>query len=50
MKEIEIWKEIEGYDGAYMISNLGRVKSMARLSKQNHELPERILNPSHNNK
>lgn len=49
MKEVEIWKEIERYDGAYMISNLGRIKSMSRLSKQNHKLPEKILSPSHNN-
>lgn len=49
MSEIEIWKEIEGYDGAYMISNLGRIKSMPRLSKQNHLLPEKLLSISHNN-
>lgn len=28
----EIWKEIEGYDGFYLISNLGRVKSNGRES------------------
>ena len=27
----EIWKDIEGYDGYYQISNLGRVKSLGRL-------------------
>lgn len=43
--EEEIWKEIDGYNGAYMISNLGRVKSVARYSLQNHLLPERILQP-----
>ena len=26
----EIWKDIEGYEGLYQISNLGRVKSMER--------------------
>lgn len=26
----EIWKDIEGYEGRYQISNLGRVKSFAR--------------------
>ncbi|MGM5629768.1 NUMOD1 domain-containing DNA-binding protein [Apibacter raozihei] len=26
----EIWKEIPGYEGSYMISNKGRVKSLAR--------------------
>lgn len=27
MKEKEIWKDIEGYEGRYQVSNLGRVKS-----------------------
>lgn len=27
----EIWKDIEGYEGYYQVSNLGRVKSMERL-------------------
>ena len=25
---IEIWKDIEGYEGLYQVSNLGRVKSL----------------------
>lgn len=29
-KEIEIWKDIVGYEGLYQISNLGRVKSLKR--------------------
>lgn len=29
----EIWKEIEGYEGFYQISNLGRVKSIDRFVK-----------------
>jgi hypothetical protein len=28
--EGEIWKDIEGYDGYYQISNFGRVKSLSR--------------------
>lgn len=27
----EIWKDIEGYEGLYKVSNLGRVKSLDRL-------------------
>ena len=27
----EIWKDIEGYEGEYQISNLGRVKSLERF-------------------
>lgn len=29
----EIWKDIEGYEGLYQVSNLGRVKSLSRLRK-----------------
>lgn len=28
----EIWKDIEGYEGLYEISNLGRVKSLSKMS------------------
>lgn len=28
----EIWKDIEGYNGLYQISNFGRVKSLTRIS------------------
>lgn len=46
----EVWKDIEGYEGLYQVSNLGRVKSLARkhLLKINgkdcfRKQPERIL-------
>lgn len=42
----EIWKVIKETSGRYEISNLGRVKSCARISGQNTRLPERILKPS----
>lgn len=29
----EIWKDVVGYEGLYLISNLGRVKSVARQCK-----------------
>lgn len=28
MEETEIWKDIEGYEGLYQVSNFGRVKSL----------------------
>ena len=31
----EIWKDIEGYEGLYQVSNLGRVRSLDRLVEQN---------------
>ena len=40
-KETETWKDVVGYEGIYMISNLGRVKSLPR--KYNKRVPtERI--------
>lgn len=51
-KEIELWKDIEKYEGIYQISNLGRIKSVERVfykrkARKNHELmpvymPEKI--------
>jgi len=32
----EIWKDIEGYEGEYMVSNLGNVKSLPRMSWNGH--------------
>ena len=43
----EIWKNIAGFED-YMVSNTGKVKSKARLSRQNHRLPERILSQHYN--
>ena len=42
----EIWKDIEGYEGLYQISNMGRVKSVERMKwcgKGYYKTPERIL-------
>lgn len=41
----ELWKPINGYEDRYHVSNLGRVKSIKRISEQDHLLPERILRP-----
>lgn len=41
----EIWKDVVGFEGLYMVSNLGRIKSVERYM-QNHSklqlVPERI--------
>lgn len=37
---LEIWKDIKGYEGLYMVSNLGRVKNLPR---NNTIKKERIL-------
>lgn len=31
---MEIWKDIEGYEGLYQVSNLGRVRSLNRVTYQ----------------
>lgn len=49
----EIWKNIEGYEGLYQVSNLGRVKRLKKIFKKyngygifNHYLDEKILKPT----
>ena len=42
---MEIWKDIEGYEGIYQVSNLGRVKSLSRRDKLNRVIQEKILKP-----
>lgn len=42
--ENEIWKDIEGFEGYYEISNYGRVKSLPKtMGNKNHLSPVRIL-------
>lgn len=45
----EIWKDIEGYEGCYQVSNLGRIKSLSRKVKvqNNHTrtTKEKIISP-----
>jgi len=40
MPEKEEWRDIEGYEGIYQVSNEGRIK---RVAKQNNTWPGRIL-------
>ena len=37
----EVWKDIEGYEGKYQVSNLGNVKSL----NYNHTGKEKLLKP-----
>jgi hypothetical protein len=54
MNQEEIWKAVAGYEGHYEVSNLGRVKSLARkvisrnrnCSSMECCLQERMLSPS----
>lgn len=40
---MEIWKDIVNYEGLYQISNLGRVKSLKRNSKNQYCTEDKIL-------
>ena len=48
--EQEIWKDIEGYEGKYMISSMGRVKSLARIDSKGCHRKEKMLSPEHMSK
>lgn len=39
----EIWKDIEGYDGKYQVSNIGRVRSVDHIDKLNRHRKGKIL-------
>jgi hypothetical protein len=46
--DTEIWKDIDGFIDQYQVSNLGNVKSLERLVRNNHSFrmsKERILKP-----
>jgi NUMOD4 motif/HNH endonuclease len=43
MGTIETWKDIEGYEGLYQVSDLGRVKSLARVTRHGRKKQEIIL-------
>ena len=38
--EEEIWKDIEGYEGLYQVSNLGNIKSLPRKGTKGGILPQ----------
>ena len=42
----EIWKDVEGYEGIYQVSNFGRIKSIGRKNCSNVCLKDKILNPT----
>lgn len=48
----EIWKDIDGFEGIYQVSNLGNIKTLQRniyrkkTGKLHYIQPEKLLNPS----
>ena len=45
----EIWKDIEGYEGFYQVSNLGRVKSLDRHDAFDRLVKGKMITPRKNN-
>lgn len=41
----EVWKDIEGYEGKYQVSNLGRVRGLDRKNSMGKTVKGRILKP-----
>jgi hypothetical protein len=44
---MEIWKDIAGYEGLYQVSNMGQVKTMSRLHREDRPYvkKERVMKP-----
>ena len=42
---MEVWKDIKGYEGAYMVSNYGRVKSLKKNIKTHEETRNQYRSP-----
>ena len=42
----EVWRDIEGYEDLYQVSNMGRVKSLERKDRFGRVIKERILEPA----
>ena len=40
---MEVWRDIQGYEGLYQVSNKGRVKSVERYDSLGRAVKERIL-------
>lgn len=45
----EVWKDIKGYEGSYMISNLGRTKSLNRVNTRGTRIKGKFLKTRINN-
>ena len=46
--EEEVWKDIDGYEGSYQVSNYGRVRSKDRVSFSGRKLKGRVLKQTAN--
>lgn len=42
---MEIWKDIQGYENLYQVSNTGKIKGLPRIDSNGRIYPERFLTP-----
>ena len=49
MTEIEVWKDVAGYEGFYQVSNKGNVYSIGRINSRGNRCGGRTLKPGCNN-
>lgn len=42
---MEIWKDIQGYENLYQVSNTGKIKGLPRVDSNGRFYPERLLTP-----
>jgi hypothetical protein len=46
---LEVWRDIQGYEGWYQVSDLGRIKSLSRIvvygSNSTRSQAEKLLKP-----
>lgn len=45
-RRIRVWKDIEGYEGHYQVSNYGEVRSLDRTTTHGHMWKSRIRKPA----
>jgi hypothetical protein len=45
MKDMEIWKDIPGYEGIYQASSFGNIKSLNRLDSNNQQRLSVLMKP-----
>ncbi|MCI0374689.1 NUMOD4 domain-containing protein [Lacticaseibacillus paracasei] len=43
MNSTEVWKDVEGFEGLYQVSNMGRVRSLDRKDEIGRTVNERVL-------
>ena len=50
MIQDEVWKDVEGYEGLYQVSNFGNIKSLARIvhseKRSDYKIKEKVLKQS----